>query len=149
MAKRGRTVDYSNYEQHLANRQGRKEQNVTKKKKRLTKEQVNTILAHNTKHPELKRKLLKIYQKNPIRWFEERWGGNPSLFRWTDYDEYNNHEWDGTPMGLLSAWEALSDQQWVGIESATGQGKTYFAMLLTFWFLDVFPHAIVITTSSY
>jgi hypothetical protein len=117
-------------------------------RKRLTPTQVKLIMAHDTPHPELKEKLLKIYQKDPLRWYEERWGGNPSHFRWDDYPEYEGHVWDGTPMGLKHVWECLGRQQWVGCESATGQGKTYLAMLLTFWFLDIFPDAIVGTTST-
>ena len=35
----------------------------------------------------------------------------------------------------------------MGIESATGIGKTYFAAYVAYWFLDAFPNSLVITTA--
>lgn len=87
------------------------------------------------------------YQTNPAKWLVERFGEPETLFRWSQFPEYEGHVWDGTPDPFLKAIEALAAKEWVGIEAATSTGKTFFLPRLIFWFLDVFPNSLVVTTA--
>ncbi|HZW38545.1 MAG TPA: hypothetical protein VFF33_04520 [Ignavibacteriaceae bacterium] len=41
----------------------------------------------------------------------------------------------------------MVNKKWVGVESATGTGKTFIGALITFWFIECFPNSIVVTTA--
>ncbi|RUP42334.1 MAG: hypothetical protein EKK63_01775 [Acinetobacter sp.] len=94
-----------------------------------------------------RRKKMELYQKRPDLWLTERFGEPISTFRWDVHEEYKNHEWDGTPNPFLSAAMAISKKRWVGIESATSTGKTFTVARLIYWFLDVYPNSLVVTTA--
>lgn len=96
---------------------------------------------------ELQAAKMVAYQSDPLLWYTDRWGGSIRDIKWSDYPEYDGHEWDGTPDPFLRAVQALRDGRDVGIEAATGVGKTYLAARIAFWFLDVFPGSAVITTA--
>lgn len=89
----------------------------------------------------------ELYQVDPVSWMVERYKEHEASFRWTTYPEYKNHIWDGTPDPFLRAINSISDGKDVGIEAATGVGKTYIAARIAYWFLDVFPNSAVITTA--
>lgn len=89
----------------------------------------------------------ELYQVDPINWMTERFGEPDKTFIWTKYPEYKNHIWDATPDPFLRAINAISSGKDVGIEAATGVGKTYIAARIAYWFLDVFPNSAVITTA--
>lgn len=97
----------------------------------------------------------KIYQRNPMKWLEERFGEDPLSFMWslrgTKYSEYAEtwakHRWDGDTDPLYNAWMDLANGNWVGIEAATGTSKTYFLSRCVFWFLDCFPNSLIVTSA--
>jgi hypothetical protein len=93
--------------------------------------------------------LFKKWQENPLLWLKERFGEDPKSFRWSDWGEgYETHAWDGTPDPLATAWKALANNEWAGVESATGVGKTFYLARVVFWFLDVFEDSLVVTSAA-
>lgn len=94
------------------------------------------------------RKLAQEYQRDPIKWYIERFGGRLEDIDWDAWgSEYKEHEWDGTPNPFLLAWRTLAAWKSVGIESATSTGKTFIAARIVYWFLDAFPDSLVVTTA--
>lgn len=69
------------------------------------------------------RKKQLIYQKRPELWFVERWGGDLENLKWSTRREYDDHDWDGTPDPLFTAWRAIAACKWPAVESCTGAGK--------------------------
>lgn len=94
-----------------------------------------------------KRARTKSYQRSPEKWYVERFGGKPTDIKWSLHPEYANHQWDGTPDPFFTAMNALKSGKNVGIEAATGVGKTYLAARFAYWFLDCFPESAVITSA--
>lgn len=90
---------------------------------------------------------VREYQGDPASWLVERFDGKLSDLKWTEWPEYENHIWDGTKDPFLLAINAIKDGKDVGVEAATGVGKTYIAARIAYWFLDTFPESAVITTS--
>ncbi len=99
---------------------------------------------------ELAQRLLLIkYQKKPLLWLKERFGEDPKSFAWSLWGgAYESHKWDGTKDPLAAIWQAVADNKWAGLESATGTGKTYALARIVFWFLDVFPNSLVVTSAT-
>jgi hypothetical protein len=89
----------------------------------------------------------KLYQVDPLSWMIERFGEPEKTFLWSKFPGYEKHQWDATPDPFLQALNAISEGRDVGIEAATGVGKTYIAARIAYWFLDVFPASAVITTA--
>ncbi len=87
------------------------------------------------------------YQLRPLEWMTDAMGIPVTHIRWSANPEYKTHRWDGTRDPLVMACEALADGKDVGIESATGTGKTYWAALVALWFFACFEDAIVVTTA--
>ncbi len=54
---------------------------------------------------------------------------------------------DAPPDPLAVIAESIALGRDVGVESATGTGKTYEAAVLSLWFIACFADAIVITTA--
>lgn len=91
------------------------------------------------------RKSPEIYKKNPLLWLKDRFGEDPKTIKWSDYEVYKGHTWDGDKDPFLQAFQALANRKWVGIESATSTGKTFWLARVVFWFLDCFDNALVVT----
>lgn len=89
----------------------------------------------------------ELYQVDPISWMTERFGEPDKTFLWSDYPEYKNHQWDATSDPFYRAINGIASGKDVGIEAATGVGKTYIAARIAYWFLDVFQQSAVITTA--
>lgn len=89
----------------------------------------------------------QMWQLDPMLWLEERFGEDPKSFRWSDFPQYKNHVWDGSIDPLYSAWMDIANRQWVGVEAGTGTSKTFWLSRLVFWFLDVFPNSLVVTSA--
>lgn len=87
------------------------------------------------------------WQKNPLTYFHERLGIRPETIDWTLYPAYKEHVWDGTPNPLKTILDAIVANRYVGVESATGTGKTYLGALIVFWFLECWENSLVITTA--
>jgi phage terminase large subunit len=90
---------------------------------------------------------VRVYQQQPAQWLTERFNGKLSDLKWSEWPEYEGHQWDGTPDPFLTAIESIRDGMDVGVEAGTGVGKTWFAARVAYWFLDTFPESAVITTS--
>lgn len=91
--------------------------------------------------------LKSFYQKNPLEYFNKRLGIPRETIDWNLNSEYKNHKWDGSENPLMQIINHLANNKWVGVESATGTGKTFLGALLVFWFLENFENSIVITTA--
>lgn len=89
----------------------------------------------------------EIYQRDPLAYFEERLGIRRETIDWSLIPEYKDHKWDGTENPFKAVADALVNNRWVGVESATGTGKTHFGALIVFWFLECFENSIVVTTA--
>lgn len=95
-----------------------------------------------------KRLQLQVYAKNPLIWLKERLGEDEHSIKWSLFGEgYETHQWDGTKDPLFDAWQSVANNKWVGVESATGTGKTYFLARLALWFLDTNPNSLVVTSA--
>ena len=124
----------------------------------MNKEQINRELSL-LKRRKLERLQMHEWRTNPMAWLEERFGENPSNFRWSDLEGYENHEWDGDADPLVKAWEVIGnaykqvsegkdpDKRYVAVEAATGTSKTYWLARLIFWFLDCFENSLVVTSA--
>lgn len=89
----------------------------------------------------------ELYKKDMILWAVERLGVPENTLRWSLNPGYADHKWDGTPDPFVRAAQSLAEWRNVGIESATGTGKTFFLALATLWFLDVHTDPLVVTTA--
>lgn len=94
-----------------------------------------------------RRAKIKQYQRDPALWLTERFGEAYTTLKWSDHPGYEEHNWDGTMDPFLKAMTSLAARKWVGIESATSTGKTYLLPRIIYWFLDVFPNSLVVTTA--
>jgi len=102
------------------------------------------------KHLELVHSRLKweleaqSYRKDPMLWVDKRLGENPMSIRWSTYEGYEGHRFDGSVDPLYNAWMDLTENHFVGLESATGTGKTYIGSRMIYWFLDCFVNSLVV-----
>lgn len=99
------------------------------------------------KEEKLRRLKQKYYQQNPSKWLSERFLEDEKNVVWSAYDNYENHEWDGSKDPFAQGWQALADNYFAGMESATGTGKTFFLARVVFWFLDCFEGSLVVTSA--
>jgi len=86
----------------------------------------------------------RVHQLDPMAWYRERWLGDPKDFKWSAHAGYENHQWDGTPDPLLTAWEHIASGIWTAVESGTSLGKTFMASIIVYWWLDVWPESTVV-----
>lgn len=89
------------------------------------------------------------WRKDPLDWLVNRFGEPVESLKWSEWDKeaYENHKWDGTPEPFLEMCDGLVTHKGVGVESATGTGKTYLASRAIYWFLDCFDNSLVVTTA--
>lgn len=87
------------------------------------------------------------WQKDPIGWAVARLNVPRETLVWSMYPEYKDHVWDGTPDPLAKIASSIAAGEDVGVESATGTGKTYLAAILVLWFIACFENAVVVTTA--
>ena len=83
------------------------------------------------------------YQQNPIGWIIDVLGVEGRTLRWFLNPGYEHHKWDGTVEPLVQMAGALARGSDVGVESATGAGKSFMLACLTFWFVACWPNARV------
>ncbi len=84
-------------------------------------------------------KALVEYQRDPIAFAVDHLGIREETLRWGLNPGYDNHFWDGTPEPIVAIAEALVDWKDVGVESATGTGKSHSLGWLTLWFAATWP----------
>lgn len=87
------------------------------------------------------------YQRDPVGWAVNVLGIPEHTIRWSLNPGYQHHEWDATPDPIVAVAEAIGRGEDVGVESATGVGKTFAGAWIALWFLACFPDAIIITTA--
>lgn len=85
------------------------------------------------------------YQHDPAGFLSDVLGIAPETIQWSLYPEYARHTWDGTPDPLSTMLEALAAGEDVGVESATGTGKSFTAAGIILWFLASWEGARVFT----
>ena len=90
---------------------------------------------------------IEYYKTHPLEYFHERLGIRKETIDWSLIPEYENFDWDGTENPLMAILNALVNNKWVGVESATACSKTFIAACIAFWFLECFENSIVITTA--
>lgn len=87
------------------------------------------------------------YQKDPVGWLVDVLAIPEHTLRWSKNPGYRDHAWDGTQDPLVKIAEGLAAGRNVGVESATGTGKTYLAAGLVLWFVASFEDALVVTVA--
>lgn len=116
---------------------------------------IPNILNRSLK-PSQKRELLGLIEtkRNRDRWrlnrfayATEQLGVKAETLDWNLLPEYQNHKWDGTPNPLMEIIRSVEARQWVGVESATGVGKTYLGALLALSFFECYPGGIVVISA--
>lgn len=85
------------------------------------------------------------YQGRPEDWIVEKLGVPRETLRWSLNEGFLPHRWDGTPDPISAMLEALARWEDVGVESATGTGKSYTAACVILWFLACWKNSIVNT----
>lgn len=92
----------------------------------------------------LRTRPLPQYERDPIGFLRDILEIPEHTLRWS-LNGYAKHQWDGTEDPLAVAANALADWENVGIESATGTGKSFLAAGLILWFVGSFEPARVFT----
>jgi len=87
------------------------------------------------------------YQRKPLEWITTHLGVSEETLRWSLSPEYETHKWDGDADPIVKILDGIGAGKNVGVESATGTGKTFTAACITFWFLACFEDALVITVA--
>lgn len=85
------------------------------------------------------------YQRDPIGFAVDVLSIPEHTLVWSQNPGYESHTWDGTPDPIAAFLCALADNEDVGIESATGTGKSFALAIATCWFLGSFEGARVFT----
>jgi hypothetical protein len=89
-----------------------------------------------------------FYQTHPFEFLVERLGFKAETLDWYLLPEYKDHKWDGTINPLKTLLDCLAvGIKRIGVESATGTGKTKIGAGIVIWFLECFKNSIVITTA--
>lgn len=109
---------------------------------------ISPHLIRRAKQEKAHRIKLKQYQGDFTGWLTNRFQEPASTVQWSAWgQQYEHHQWDGTPDPFLAAVRALEQKRWCGIESGTSTGKTYLLPRIVYWFLDVYPNSLVVTTA--
>ena len=87
------------------------------------------------------------FAKDPVGWMTTALGIPLHTLRWSSLPEYEHHQWDGTPDPIATMLEALAQGKDVGVESATGTGKTFAAGAAALWFNATHENSLVVTTA--
>jgi hypothetical protein len=97
------------------------------------------------KNTELQR---SYYRQNPVDYFVDRLGFKRESIDWLLLPEYHRHKWDGNINPLKKILDLLSaGTRRIGVESATGTGKTKLGAGIVLWFLECYENSLVVTTA--
>lgn len=102
-----------------------------------------------------------LYRRDPVAWAVDVLGVREDTLLWSKHEEYRAcyspfcehpdghvHKWDGTEDPFAVILNSVAQNKDVGIESATGTGKTFSGgAILVPWFLSVFEQSLVVTTA--
>ena len=83
------------------------------------------------------------YAHRPLEWITTYLKVPAETLHWSLHPSYETHRWDGDKDPLVRILTALAEHRDVGVESATGTGKTFLAACVTLWFLACHHNAIV------
>lgn len=83
------------------------------------------VRAELAKRESRKTKVYVEYQDEPIAFAVDHRGIREETLRGSLNPGYENHVWDGTPDPIVALAEALVEWKDVGVESATGTGKSH------------------------
>ncbi len=83
------------------------------------------------------------YAYRPMEWITTYLKVPVETLHWSLHPSYQAHRWDGDKDPLVRILTALAEHRDVGVESATGTGKTFLAACVTLWFLACHHNAIV------
>ena len=87
------------------------------------------------------------YQHRPVEWIVEYLGVPEYTLRWSMNEKYGDHVWDGDKDPIIQILEGLARGEDVGVESATGTGKTYVSACIVLWFLACHENALIVTAA--
>jgi len=91
---------------------------------------------------------LRAWRADPILWMTDVLGIPRRTIVWSEFGgAYATHKWDGTPDPLAAICRALAEGKSVGVESATGTGKTFLGAALVLWFTDCWRNSVVVTAA--
>lgn len=93
----------------------------------------------------LRNRPLTQYQRDPVGFCVNELGIAPESIDWSFLPEYRTHQWDQSQNPIRAMMDALADWNDVGVESATGTGKSFTAACLILWFLAAWEDARVFT----
>lgn len=85
------------------------------------------------------------YQDDPVGFMVDVLEIPEHQLRWSLLEEYQLHEWDGTPDPLIAILEGLRAWHDVGVESGTGTGKSFLLGAIYLWFLACWENSRVFT----
>lgn len=90
----------------------------------------------------------EYYRTDPLQWMEDRLGIKKETIKWSLLPEYKEHKWDGSEDPLFKIIDAISlGIRRIGVESATGTGKTFIAAGIVMWFLECWESSLVVTSA--
>lgn len=92
-----------------------------------------------------RQRALTEYQRDPEGFFMHVLEIPRETIRWSLNAGYGAHTWDGTRDPLVAVLEALARGEDVGVESATGTGKSYECAGIVLWFLGCWEGARTFT----
>lgn len=87
------------------------------------------------------------YKYDPLSYIVDVLGVSRNTLDWDLIPGYRKHKYDGTPNPIKKALDAIGQSRWVGIEAATGTGKTFLLACIAAWFYDTFENSVVVTTA--
>lgn len=106
----------------------------------LRKRRADRLALHETQRD--------FYRVNPLDYLVERLGFKRETIDWLSIPEYKDHKWDGTVNPFVYLLECLSQGvKKIGVESATGTGKTRIGAGIALWFLECYENSLVVTTA--
>lgn len=85
------------------------------------------------------------WQRDPVGWASRFLSIPRNTLVWSLNPGYTRHRWDGTPDPIAAMLEGLARGENVGVESATGTGKSFGCAVASLWFLACWAGARVLS----
>ena len=107
--------------------------------------QAAALLEQRRQSGEVVVRAMEEWRWDPVGWAVAFMGVEEESLRWSLGEEYAEHRWDGDEDPMARLLEEVADGRDVGMESATGVGKTFALAVLSLWFLACFEGSLVVT----
>ena len=115
----------------------------------LSPDQIRLLaIAELARRESDKVKPLVEYQTDPIGFAVDHLGIREETLRWSLNPGYENHVWDGTYEPIVALADALVAWEDVGVESATGTGKSHTLGWGSLWFNATWPGSRVFSFAA-